>query len=68
MHLKISSCVQVLWNTLSSLICDNVTEAATQVIECRRVLQWTYVFGYYLKDGPEKELFEFLQVTPELIS
>ena len=41
------------------------TEAAMQVIECRRVLQWTYVFGFYLEDGPEKFLFEFLQENLE---
>ncbi|KAJ4454850.1 putative E3 ubiquitin-protein ligase dbl4 [Paratrimastix pyriformis] len=38
-----------------------ILQAVEQVIECRRVLKWTYVFGYYLKDGPEKNLFEFLQ-------
>jgi hypothetical protein len=25
------------------------------------VLKYTYVFGYYLKEGPEKRLFEHLQ-------
>jgi len=35
--------------------------ATDQVFECRRVLKYTYVFGYYLEAGPEKELFEFLQ-------
>ena len=35
--------------------------ATRQVADCRRVLKYTYVFGYYLDDGPEKELFEFLQ-------
>ena len=43
-------------------VCWLLAEAAVQVIECRKVLQWTYVFGYYLKTGPEKNLFEFLQV------
>ena len=43
-------------------VCWLFAEAAVQVIECRKVLQWTYVFGYYLKTGPEKNLFEFLQV------
>lgn len=36
-------------------------KATEQVFECRRVLSYTYVFAYYLKDGPEKDLFEFLQ-------
>ena len=35
--------------------------AAEQLIECRRVLKYTYVFGYYLEDGKEKDLFEHLQ-------
>lgn len=30
-------------------------------VECRNVLKYTYVFAYYLPDGPEKTLFEFLQ-------
>lgn len=34
---------------------------AEQVITCRRVLKWTYAFGYYLESGPEKNLFEHLQ-------
>jgi len=35
--------------------------AVKTVIECRRVLQWTYAMGYYLPDGQEKNLFEHLQ-------
>ncbi|OMJ73534.1 hypothetical protein SteCoe_27758 [Stentor coeruleus] len=35
--------------------------AVEQVIRCRRVLKWTYVFGYYLGPGLEKNLFEHLQ-------
>jgi ariadne-1 len=30
-------------------------------VQCRNVLKYTYVFAYYLDDGPEKTLFEFLQ-------
>jgi ariadne-1 len=37
-------------------------QAAEQVRECRRVLKFTYVLGYYLKDKtPEKSLFEYHQ-------
>ncbi len=32
-----------------------------EVIKCRKVLKWTYVFAYYMDEGREKELFEFLQ-------
>lgn len=41
-------------------------EAALQVIESRRVLQWTYVFGYYLEKGEEKNLFEHMQEKLEV--
>ena len=37
-------------------------EAATEaLLECRRVLKFTYVFGYYMRDGAEMRLFEHLQ-------
>lgn len=37
-------------------------QAAEQVIDCRRVLKYTYVLGYFLKDGSvEKQLFEHHQ-------
>ena len=32
-----------------------------QLIECRRVLMYTYAFAYALEDGPRKKLFEFNQ-------
>ena len=36
--------------------------ATNQVIECRRVLKYTYVLGFYLEaDSPEKTLFEHHQ-------
>ena len=35
--------------------------AVEQVIKCRRVLKWTYAFGYFLSPGVEKNLFEHLQ-------
>ena len=36
-------------------------EAAAQVVTCRRILKYTYSFGYYIEAGPEKNLFEHLQ-------
>ncbi|XP_010473914.1 PREDICTED: probable E3 ubiquitin-protein ligase ARI10 [Camelina sativa] len=38
-------------------------EAWRQIIECRRVLKWTYAFGYYLPNHEigKKKLFEYLQ-------
>jgi ariadne-1 len=36
--------------------------ANEQIIECRRVLKYTYVLGFFLEDGtPEKQLFEHQQ-------
>eukprot|EP01115_Flamella_aegyptia_P012928 TRINITY_DN6647_c0_g1_i1.p1 TRINITY_DN6647_c0_g1~~TRINITY_DN6647_c0_g1_i1.p1 ORF type:complete len:159 (-),score=31.51 TRINITY_DN6647_c0_g1_i1:319-795(-) len=41
-------------------------EAATeQLIECRRTLKYTYVYAFFLKDGAEKTLFEYLQAQLE---
>jgi ariadne-1 len=41
-------------------------DALRQVRICRRVLKWTYVYGYYLEEtGPEKHLFEHLQKNLE---
>merc|ERR1712113_1351361 len=41
-------------------------DALRQVRACRRVLKWTYVYGYYLETvGPEKNLFEHLQKNLE---
>ncbi|KAF9589573.1 hypothetical protein IFM89_025699 [Coptis chinensis] len=44
-----------------------ITEAWAQIIECRRVLQWTYAYGYYLpEDEPTKrQFFEYLQGEAE---
>ncbi|KAF9626673.1 hypothetical protein IFM89_038768 [Coptis chinensis] len=44
-----------------------ITEAWEQIIECRRVLKWTYASGFYLpEDEPEKrQFFEFLQGDAE---
>jgi hypothetical protein len=30
--------------------------------QCRHVLQWTYAYGFYLKESSEKALFETYQV------
>ncbi|KAF9612152.1 hypothetical protein IFM89_038340 [Coptis chinensis] len=44
-----------------------ITEAWAQIIECRRVLKWTYAYGYYLpEDEPAKrQFFEYLQGDAE---
>mmetsp|Transcript_36709 Transcript_36709/g.59313 ORF Transcript_36709/g.59313 Transcript_36709/m.59313 type:complete len:520 (-) Transcript_36709:770-2329(-) len=38
-----------------------IQRAADQLVECRQVLKFTYVFAFYLEAGPEKDLFEYLQ-------
>ena len=43
-------------------------DALRQVAECRHVLKWTYVYGFYLSEiegGETKELFEYLQTNLE---
>ncbi|XP_050267333.1 probable E3 ubiquitin-protein ligase ARI7 [Quercus robur] len=44
-----------------------ILEAWQQIVECRRVLKWTYAYGYYLPRGEKakKLLFEFLQGEAE---
>ncbi|XP_027353690.1 probable E3 ubiquitin-protein ligase ARI7 isoform X2 [Abrus precatorius] len=44
-----------------------ITEAWLQIIECRRVLKWTYAYGYYLPEHEhaKKQFFEYLQGEAE---
>ncbi|XVF73669.1 hypothetical protein PTKIN_Ptkin13bG0001500 [Pterospermum kingtungense] len=44
-----------------------LTEAWQQIVECRRVLTWTYAYGYYLSDEEpaKRSLFEYLQGQAE---
>ncbi|GLT95585.1 hypothetical protein SLE2022_132590 [Rubroshorea leprosula] len=44
-----------------------ITEAWQQIVECRRVLKWTYAYGYYLPehDHAKKQFFEYLQGEAE---
>lgn len=34
-----------------------------QIVECRRVLKWTYAYGYYLPENEhaKRQFFEYLQ-------
>uniref|UniRef100_A0A2N9I5S8 Uncharacterized protein n=1 Tax=Fagus sylvatica TaxID=28930 RepID=A0A2N9I5S8_FAGSY len=44
-----------------------ITDAWLQIVECRRVLKWTYAYGYYLPE-PEhakRQFFEYLQGEAE---
>ncbi|CAI7735601.1 unnamed protein product [Closterium sp. NIES-53] len=40
-----------------------VIDAWLQVVECRRVLKWTYAYGYYLPEAEvaRRQFFEYLQ-------
>merc|ERR1712194_555400 len=41
-------------------------DALRQVWACRRVLKWSYVYGYYIEEaGPGTNLFEHLQKNLE---
>ncbi|KAK9725093.1 hypothetical protein RND81_05G122200 [Saponaria officinalis] len=44
-----------------------ILEAWQQIIECRRVLKWTYAYGYYLPqhETAKVHLFEYLQGEAE---
>ncbi|XP_039122300.1 probable E3 ubiquitin-protein ligase ARI7 [Dioscorea cayenensis subsp. rotundata] len=44
-----------------------IIEAWSQIVECRRVLKWTYAYGYYLPDHEhaKRQFFEYLQGEAE---
>jgi ariadne-1 len=38
-----------------------VSQAYDKVMQCRRILKNTYVYAYFLPDGPDRQFFEHLQ-------
>ncbi|XP_059281810.1 probable E3 ubiquitin-protein ligase ARI7 [Lycium ferocissimum] len=44
-----------------------ILEAWKQIVECRRVLKWTYAYGFYLPDveHTKRQFFEYLQGQAE---
>ncbi|GAB2277157.1 Probable E3 ubiquitin-protein ligase ari8 [Dionaea muscipula] len=44
-----------------------IIEAWSQIVECRRVLKWTYAYGYYLPEHEyaKRQFFEYLQGEAE---
>lgn len=38
-----------------------LVDATRQVLACRQVLQYTYIYGYYCSEAKERAFFEFLQ-------
>ena len=47
---------------------EYIQKAVNTLIECRGNLKYTYVYGYYLEDGQEKNLFEYLQEDLERVT
>ncbi|XP_071730957.1 probable E3 ubiquitin-protein ligase ARI7 [Rutidosis leptorrhynchoides] len=45
-----------------------IIDAWLQIIECRRVLKWTYAYGYYIpkKEEAKVQFFEFVQGEAEV--
>ncbi|KAK3278739.1 hypothetical protein CYMTET_13334 [Cymbomonas tetramitiformis] len=44
-----------------------VTDAWTQIVECRRVIKWTYGYGFYAELSQDRRnFFEFMQGEAEL--
>lgn len=45
-----------------------ITDAWLQIVECRRVLKWTYAYGYYLPENEDtkRRFFEYLQGEAEV--
>jgi hypothetical protein len=42
-----------------------IVEGLEEVIRSRKILAWTYAYGYYLDDSNDKELFEDMQTQLE---
>lgn len=47
---------------------DFLLEAVDLLIECRRILKYTYAYGFYLNEGAQKVFFEYLQANAEGIT
>ncbi|WZY81638.1 probable E3 ubiquitin-protein ligase ARI11 [Brassica napus] len=69
--LKKLQSVQLKWLSIRQGTTESqlqfTVEAWRQIIECRRVLKWTYAYGYYLpeEEQTKKEFFEYLQGEAE---
>lgn len=67
MHDKLEKLSEITATPTSQL--KFVTDAWYQVVDCRRMLKWTYAFGYYrfaedsATNKSQQEFFEFNQVS-----
>ncbi|ETW09760.1 hypothetical protein H310_00245 [Aphanomyces invadans] len=69
-QLRNDAIAEVAWlQDMTVVDFHNVQTALELLIECRRTLKYTYVFGYYMAENgcrdEEKALFEFLQANLE---
>ncbi|CAK9170761.1 unnamed protein product [Ilex paraguariensis] len=66
-------CLELLLEKLSDRQCQPesqlkfIIEAWLQIVECRRVLKWTYAYGFYLPENEQakRQFFEYLQGEAE---
>eukprot|EP00238_Polyblepharides_amylifera_P000962 CAMPEP_0196573722 /NCGR_PEP_ID=MMETSP1081-20130531/3576_1 /TAXON_ID=36882 /ORGANISM="Pyramimonas amylifera, Strain CCMP720" /LENGTH=623 /DNA_ID=CAMNT_0041891541 /DNA_START=181 /DNA_END=2053 /DNA_ORIENTATION=+ len=62
---KLTSLSQAQSTPLSQL--KFITDAQAQIIECRRILKWSYGYGYYANITPvQQNFFEFMQGEAEM--
>jgi len=62
----IAQMIELSGNSLTYSDCTFIKKAVMEVTRCRRILQWSYCFGFYLADGcREKILFEDHQAQLE---
>lgn len=56
------------YSTLTNADPEFLLEAAELLVECRRVLKYTYVYGFFMEESPCKALFEYQQASAEGIT
>ncbi|KAJ6842689.1 putative E3 ubiquitin-protein ligase ARI8 isoform X1 [Iris pallida] len=63
----IEAWLQVCFMLVSSSSSSSSYYHFIQIVECRRVLKWTYAYGYYLPehDHAKRQFFEYLQGEAE---
>jgi len=53
--------LQMTNKTTSWLDVEYIQKAVNQLIESRNILKYTYVYAFFMVEGSEKNLFEYLQ-------
>merc|ERR1719219_3375387 len=63
----IAKMIELSGSNMTYSDCTFLQKAVVEVTRCRRILQWSYCFGFYLADGcREKHLFEDHQAQLEI--